>query len=121
MNTGTTTLSTARPRRQAATIPIAVPRTKARMNATPTRNSACGCVSVARRATRRAGPPVVGLRGLGPALSARTDPGEREDVVGERREDRVAVEVLRIGEAMEVPGAVRRPPRSDEQRHDRQV
>src|SRR5438034_1823712 len=54
-------------------------------------------------------------------LGTRTDPGEGQDVVGEGREDRVAEEVLRVPEAVEVPGAVRRPARPDEERHDRQV
>ena len=40
---------------------------------------------------------------------------------GIRREDRVAEEVLLRREAVEVPGAVRRPARADEQRDDRQV
>src|SRR6476620_2008620 len=55
------------------------------------------------------------------ALAARTDPGEREDVVGEGREDRVPEEVLLRAVAVEVPGAVRRPPRPDEEWHDRQL
>jgi hypothetical protein len=36
-NAGATTLSTTRPRRQAATIPITVPRTNESRNAKPTR------------------------------------------------------------------------------------
>src|SRR6478735_10774303 len=61
----------------------------------------------------------------GPALcacfAARTDAGEREEVVRVRREDRIAVEVLRRVEAVEVLGAVRRPAGADEQRDDGQV
>ena len=49
-------------------------------------------------------------------LRARADPREREDVVGERREDRVAVVVLRRREAVEVLRAVGRPARPDEER-----
>src|SRR5712691_4606148 len=55
------------------------------------------------------------------ALAARADAGEGEDVVGEGREDRVAEEVLRRVEAVEVPRAVRRPARADEERDDRHV
>src|SRR6478736_4165851 len=58
----------------------------------------------------------------GPALcagfAARADAGEREEVVRIGGEDRVAVEVLRRVEAVEVLGAVRRPARADEERHD---
>src|SRR5438477_10637155 len=57
----------------------------------------------------------------GAGLSARADPGEGEDVVWERREDRVAEEVLRRVEAVEVPRAVRRPAGPDEEGHDRQL
>ena len=44
MNVGTKTLSTTPPRRHAATIPIAVPMTNARRNATPTRKIEYGSV-----------------------------------------------------------------------------
>ena len=53
-------------------------------------------------------------------LRARADPRERDDVVGERREDRVAVVVLRRREAVEVLRAVGRPARPDEERDHRQ-
>src|SRR2546430_7307498 len=42
-------------------------------------------------------------------------------VVGVRGEDRVGVEVLRRREAVEVLRRVRRPPRSDHHRDDREV
>src|SRR5438270_13059054 len=54
-------------------------------------------------------------------LAARADAREREDVVGELREDRIRVVVLRRREAVEVLRAVRRPARPDEERHDRQL
>ena len=44
MNTGTKTLSTAPPRRHAATIPTPVPTTNESRNATPTRNIEYGSV-----------------------------------------------------------------------------
>ena len=44
MNAGTNTLSTTPPRRQAATIPMAVPRTNESKNATPTRKIEYGSV-----------------------------------------------------------------------------
>src|SRR5436189_6003556 len=56
-----------------------------------------------------------------PGLAARTDLGEREDVVGIRAEDRVAVVVLRRVEAVEELRAVGRPARPDEQRDDREL
>src|SRR2546421_4185895 len=63
----------------------------------------------------------VATRGSRTRLASGADAGEGEDVVGEGREDRVAVEVLRRVEAVEVPRAVRRPARADEERHDRQL
>src|SRR3982751_5639799 len=45
----------------------------------------------------------------------------RSEVVWEGAEDRVAVEVLRRVEAVEVLRAVRRPPRPDEERDDRHL
>src|SRR5581483_4453547 len=52
-------------------------------------------------------------------LAAGADPSEREDVVGSCREDRVAEEVLRGREAVEVLRAVLRPAKTDEERDDR--
>src|SRR5690349_12818968 len=77
-----------------------------------------------RRRTTPSGRPPPAWRGLVvllPGLPARADPGEAEDVVWVRAEDRVAEVVLRGVEAMEVLGAVRRPARPDEQRHEREL
>src|SRR3954453_5640703 len=63
-------------------------------------------------------PPEVRLRA---GFAAGADAGEREEIVRIGREDRVAVEVLRRVEAVEVLRAVGRPPRPDEERHDRHV
>src|SRR5579871_3404648 len=53
-----------------------------------------------------------------PGGAAGADPGEGEDVVGERAEDRITEVILRRVEAVEVLRAVRRPARPDEQRHE---
>src|SRR5690349_5234637 len=54
-------------------------------------------------------------------LAAGADPREGQDVVGCGCEDRVAVEVLRRREAVEVLRAVGRPAWPDEERDDRLV
>src|SRR5262245_4454759 len=64
------------------------------------------------------GPPVPLLRA---GLAAGADAGERKQVVRICAEDRIAVEVLRRVEAMEVLRAVGRPPRADEERDDRHL
>src|SRR6185503_5096092 len=77
-----------------------------------------------RRTTPSGRPPPawrVRLVVLLPGFPARADLGEREQVVGERRDDRVPEVVLRRVEAVEVPRAVGRPPRADEQGHDRKL
>src|SRR5690348_6340348 len=77
-----------------------------------------------RRRTTPSGRPPPAWRGLVvllPGLPARADPGEAEDVVWERAEDRVTEVVLRRVEAVEVLRAVGRPARADEQRHEREL
>src|SRR5580765_1549448 len=80
-------------------------------------------LSLNRRAVE--GPPAGWPEGstprLLPGLAARANAGEQEDVVGVRGEDRICVEVLLRREAVEVLRAVRRPPRTDHHRDDRQV
>src|SRR4051794_6026130 len=79
-----------------------------------------------KRAGRNEPRPLSAWEGLATSssragLAAGADSREREDVVGSRREDRVAVEVLGRREAMEVLRAVGRPSRPHEEWNDRLI